>query len=173
MCRNAIGQRAEGLAPDVGRHGGGRADDGGQAVQVRQRTAALLRQRCARLGAWIKTSTEVMGGHARPEQRAARRVPWLGLVLWVCACAALFASLIMHPDGLDRDRRVAARTEVKEQSSGFSDPVRSWSWPASELGSLPYDVRHRVERRPRRTSIGPCAAAGRDRCASEQRLIQA
>jgi hypothetical protein len=135
MCWNSAGHRTEALAPDVGRHGGGRrADDGGRAVRVRQRTAALLRQRCARLAACIRTSAEVMGRNARPEQRTPRHVPWLGLVLWVFACAALFVSLIMRADDLDRDRRVAARSVVKEQSSGFSDPVRSWSWPASELG---------------------------------------
>jgi hypothetical protein len=135
MCWNSVGHRTEGLAPDVGRHGGGRrADDGGRAVRVRQRTAALLRQGCARLAACIRTSTEVMGRHAKPDQRTPRDVPWLGLVLWVFACTALFVSLIMRADDLNSDRRVAARSVVKEQSSGFSDPVRSWSWPASELG---------------------------------------
>jgi hypothetical protein len=93
-----------------------------------------LRERSARLAACVRTSTEVMGGHARPEQRAAPRVPWLGLVLWVFACAALFVSVIMRADDLDRDRRVAARSVVREQSSAFSDPVRSWMRPASELG---------------------------------------
>jgi hypothetical protein len=59
-------------------------------------------------------------------------VPWLGLALWVFACSALFVSLIMRAD--DLDRRVAARSVLKEQSSGLSDPVRSWMGPASELG---------------------------------------
>jgi hypothetical protein len=81
----------------------------------------------------------VMGGDARPGQRAAQGVPWLGLMLWVFACAALFVSLIMRPGDLDRDR-VAARSVVKEQNSTFSDPVRSWSPPASELGVI--TVRH-------------------------------
>jgi hypothetical protein len=130
MCWNSVGQGAEDLAP-VGRDGARRADDVGRAVEVRQRTAALLRQRCARLAARITTSTKVMGGHVKAEQRTPRHVPWLGLVLWVFACAALFVSLIMRADDLDRDRRVAARSV---QSSGFSDPVRSWNWPASELG---------------------------------------
>jgi hypothetical protein len=134
MCWNSVGHRPEDLAPDVGRHGAGRADDGARAVQVRQRMAALLRQRCARLVACIRTSTEVIGRHARPEQSTPRHVPWLGLGLWVFACAALFVSLIMRADDLNRDRRVAAHSVVKEQSSSFSDPVRSWSWPASELG---------------------------------------
>jgi hypothetical protein len=133
MCWNSIGQRAEDPAP-LGRDGAKQPADVGRAVQVRQRTAALLRERCARLAACIRTSTEMMGGHARPEQRIARHVPWLGLALWVFACAALFMSLIMRADDLDRDRRVAARSVVKEQSSGFSDPVRSWNWRATELG---------------------------------------
>jgi hypothetical protein len=133
-CWNSVGQRAENLAPGVGRDGASRAGDGVQTVQVRHRTAALLRQRSARLAACIRTSTEVMGGHAKPAQRAAGRVPWLGLALWVFACSALFVSLIMRADDLDRDRRVAARSVLKEQSSGLSDPVRSWMGPASELG---------------------------------------
>ena len=75
----------------------------------------------------------MMGGDAKPGQRAARGVPWLGLLLWMFACAALFVSLIIRDDDLDRDRRVAARTEAEAQSSGLSDPVRRWTHQASEL----------------------------------------
>jgi hypothetical protein len=56
----------------------------------------------------------VMGSDAGPEQRAAAGVPWLGLLLWMCACAALFVSLIMRADDLDRDRRVAASSAAVE-----------------------------------------------------------
>jgi hypothetical protein len=75
----------------------------------------------------------VMGGDAKPGKRAATGVPWLGLLLWMFACAALFVSLIIRDDDLDGDRRVAARTEAEAQSSGLSDPVRRWTHQASEL----------------------------------------
>ena len=73
----------------------------------------------------------MMGGDAKPGQRAARGVPWLGLLLWMFACAALFVSLIMRDDDLDRDRRMAARSEV--ESSDLSDPARRLLRQASEL----------------------------------------
>ena len=54
-----------------------------------------------------------MGRDAKPGHRTSRGVPWLGLLLWIFACAALFVSLIMRDDHhLDRDRRVAARSEA-------------------------------------------------------------
>jgi hypothetical protein len=90
---------------------------GGETVSVPERTAGLFRQRCARLAAHIRRSTELMGGDARPGQRAVRRVPWLGLLFWAFACAALFVSLVMRPDDLDRDRRVAGRAAASEQIS--------------------------------------------------------
>ena len=73
----------------------------------------------------------MMGGDAKPGQRAARGVPWLGLLLWMFACTALFVSLIMRDD--DRDRRVAARSETEAQSSNLSYPVRGLTRQASEL----------------------------------------
>ena len=75
----------------------------------------------------------MMGGDAKPGQRAARGVPWLGLLLWMFACAALLVSLIMRADDLDRDHRVAARSEVEAQRSDFSYPVRRLTRQASEL----------------------------------------
>ena len=74
----------------------------------------------------------MMGGAAGPDQCAARGVPWLGLLLWMFACAALFVSLMMRPGDLDGDRRVA-RSEAGGQSWVLSDPVRSWTRPAGEL----------------------------------------
>ena len=74
-----------------------------------------------------------MGGDAKPGQRAATGVPWLGLLLWMFACAALFVSLIMRADDLDRDRRLAARSETEAQSSDLSYPVRHLTRQASEL----------------------------------------
>ena len=117
MHWNWLGQRRENLAPTVGQDGLRRVRQGGAAVSAVQRTAGLFHQRCARLAAFIRSSTELMGGDGRPAQRAARRVPWLGLLLWVFACAALFVSLVMHADDLDRDRRVAVRAAAAEQIS--------------------------------------------------------
>jgi hypothetical protein len=134
MRGNLVGQRTQQLAPEVGQDRSRRARYDGRTVQGRQRTAALLRQRLARLADRIRSSTEVMGGEARPDQRGVRDVPWLGLLLWVFACAALFVSLIMRPGDLDQDRRVAARSVLKEQRAGLSAPMPSWSPPTSELG---------------------------------------
>jgi hypothetical protein len=95
--------------------------------------ARWLRQRCARIAHCIRSSTEVMGGTARPGQRATIGVPWLGLLLWICACAALFVSLIMRPDGFEGEHRVAARSEAAARSTDLSYPMRSWTRPAGEL----------------------------------------
>jgi hypothetical protein len=134
MRGNLVGQRTQQLGPEVGQDRSRWARYDGRTVQGRQRTAALLRQRLARLADRIRNSTEVMGGEARPDQRGVADVPWLGLLLWVFACAALFVSLIMRPGDLDQDRRVAARSLLKEQSAGLSSPMPSWSPPTSELG---------------------------------------
>lgn len=75
----------------------------------------------------------MMGGDARPERRAATRVPWLGLLLWGFACAALLVSLITRADDLDHERRVLTRSETKAQSSDLSYPVRRLTRQASEL----------------------------------------
>ena len=87
------GQRTQDLEPDVGQDGSRLVRHGGEAVPTRQRTAGRLRQICARIAECIRSSTEVMGGGVRPEQRAARGLPWLRLLLWVFACAALVVSL--------------------------------------------------------------------------------
>jgi hypothetical protein len=111
---------SEKMAPRRTRHGG-------EPVQAWQRASALLRQRCARVADCIRSSTEVIGGTAGPEQRAARGVPWLGLLLWMFACAALFVSLMLRPGNLDGDRRVAASSEAGAHSWELSYPVRSWT----------------------------------------------
>ncbi len=133
MGWNLLGQSTEGLAPYVGEDGASPARPGGEPVQAGQRTAASLRQRCARVADCIRSSTEVMSGTAGPEQRAARGVPWLGLLLWMFACAALFVSLMMRPGDLDGDRRLAASSEAGAHSWELSYPVRSWTRPADEL----------------------------------------
>jgi hypothetical protein len=133
MHWNWLGQR-ENLAPAVGQNGSTRVRHGGEAVSALQRAAGLLHQRCARLAARIRSSTEPMGGDPRPAQRAARRVPWLGLLLWLFACAALFVSLVLRADDLDRDRRVAVRAGAAEQISDRSYSVPGLTGQASELG---------------------------------------
>jgi hypothetical protein len=146
MGWNLLGQRMEDLEPEVGKDGARRTRHGGEPVQAWQRASALLRQRCARVADCIRSSTEVTGGTVGPEQRAARGVPWLGLLLWMFACAALFVSLMLRPGNLDGDRRVAASSEAGAHSWERSYPVRSWTRPAGELSSSPQGVRHRVER---------------------------
>jgi hypothetical protein len=128
MHWNWLAQTRVNLAPAVGQDGAGRVGHGGE------RPAGLLRQRCARVAACIRTSTKLTGGDARPEQRAVRRrVPWLGLLLWVFACAALFVSLVMRADDLDRDRRVAVRAAADELMSERPYPVPGLARQASDL----------------------------------------
>jgi hypothetical protein len=118
------GQRTEDLEPDIGQDGSRLVRHGGEAVPTRQRTAGRLRQMCARIAECIRSSTEVMVGRVRPEQRAARSLPWLMLLLWVFACAALSVSLAIRPDGLDDpDRRLAGREGAPAPPSGTTRPV--------------------------------------------------
>lgn len=116
MGWNSLGQGTEGSA--VGEDGfRRRGRDGRKADSVPRRAARRLRQSCARAAECIRISTEVMGGEARPKRPAAKSLPWLGLLLWVFACAALFMSLVMRAEDLDRDRRVATRSAASAQSS--------------------------------------------------------
>jgi hypothetical protein len=82
------------------------------AVQVGQPAANFLEQGCARLAERIRASAGVTIGDDTSDQRAAG-TPWLGLMLWFCACAGLFVSLIVGPDELERDHRVAARSSAQ------------------------------------------------------------
>ena len=75
----------------------------------------------------------MMGGDASPEQGAARAVPWLGLLLWGFACAALLVSLIVRDGDVDPDRRVAARSEAKAQLLDRDYPVPRLTRQASGL----------------------------------------
>ena len=116
MGWNSLGQGTEGSA--AGEDGfRRRGRDGRKSDSVRRRTARRVRQSCARAAECIRISTEVMGGEGRPKRPAARSLPWLGLLLWVFACAALFMSLVMRAEDLDRDRRVATRSAASSQSS--------------------------------------------------------
>jgi hypothetical protein len=72
-----------------------------------------------------------MTADARP--RAATGMPWLGLLLWAFACAALFVSLIMRPGDSDRDRRLAAHSEPRAPISDNSYRVRDLTRHASEI----------------------------------------
>jgi hypothetical protein len=145
------------LEPEIGKDGAPRTRHAGEPVRAWQRASALLRQRCARVADCIRTSTEVMAGAAGPEQRAATGVPWLGLLLWMFACAALFVSVMMRPGDLDRDRRVAVSSEAGAHSWALSYPVRSWTRPANSACS-PQGVCHGVEWRPgEHSSLDPMA----------------
>jgi hypothetical protein len=74
-----------------------------------------------------------MGGDAKPGKRAATGVPWLGLLLWMFACAALFVSLVMRADDLDPERRVAAGSVVREELLDRAHPVPFRTRQASGL----------------------------------------
>jgi hypothetical protein len=78
------------------------------AAPVGRPAANLLSNTCARLAERIRESAGVTS-----EQSAAPGTPWLGLLLWFFACAALFVSLTMRPAELERDHRVAARTPAQ------------------------------------------------------------
>jgi type VI protein secretion system component VasF len=97
----------EDLELDLGPDSPRRARGGREAGQVRRRTATFLGRRGATVAESNGSST-VTGSDAGREQQAAVGVPWLGLLVWVFACAALFVTLIMRPNDLERDRRVAA-----------------------------------------------------------------
>jgi hypothetical protein len=75
------------------------SDRDGAVSPVRQHAAGLLRQRCKRAAEHIRISTGVAGrnqGSCRVEA-----TPWLRLLLWVFACAALVVSLVIPADDLD------------------------------------------------------------------------
>jgi hypothetical protein len=98
---------------------------GNKTAPVRRPAANLLRHGCAKVAERIRASTGVTAGEAGPKQRAATAMPWLGLLLWALACAGLFVSLMMRPDNVDRDRRVAARSEAKASISAPANPMRA------------------------------------------------
>jgi hypothetical protein len=104
----------------------------GQAGQVRQRSATLFARRLPRVAGCNRRWT-VAGSDAGREQRAAAGVPWLGLLLWVFACAALFVSLIMRPNDFDGDRRVAASSAVVERMVNRAHAAPGLPGQASEL----------------------------------------
>ena len=132
------GRTTKDVEPDVGHGGSRRARSGGRVVQVGQRMAAALHQRCASFGAYIRSSTEVMGHRTGPEQGAARAVPWMGLLLWMFACAALLVSLIIRAEDLDdRAPGSAVRAEATQPSSEAGLPVFSSTVQAGEAAALP------------------------------------
>jgi hypothetical protein len=153
MRWDLLGQRAEHLEPDVGQGGSRLVRHGGEAVPARQRTAGRLRQICARIAECIRSSTEVMGGGVRPEQRAARGLPWLTLLLWLFACAALVIRLVIRADDLDDpDRSLAGREGAPARSSETGRPVFSLIIHGGGSGASSLKDGHAVERR---TSIQP------------------
>ena len=95
--------------------------------------ANSLRHGCARLAERIRESAGVTTGDATSAQRAATGTPWLGLLLWFFACAALFVSLIMRPDDLDRDHLVAARGRPSRPSRTMHSRCQALTEHASEV----------------------------------------
>jgi hypothetical protein len=101
------------------------------AAPVRQSAADLLRNGCARLGERIRMSAGVTAA-ATPEQRAVTGTPWLGLLLWFFACAALFVSLMMRPD-LDHEHRVVTRNPAPPTIAGHPYTAPALTRQASEV----------------------------------------
>jgi hypothetical protein len=105
------------------------------AVQVGQAAANFLGRRFARLGERIRASSGVAVGDPASDQRAAG-TPWLGLMLWLFACAGLFVSLIMQPHDLERDHRVAARSSAQPQIEEHPYRAPSLTGQASEISLI-------------------------------------
>ena len=117
----------------------------GRQDRASQRPAAnLLRHGCAKVAERIRASMGVTAGEAGPRQRAATAMPWVGLLLWALACAALFVSLIMRTDDLDRDRRVAVRGEGKASISAPAYPMRAVMGQAGGSASSARAARQRA-----------------------------
>jgi hypothetical protein len=106
------------------------------AAPVRRPAANLLQHGCASLAERIRASTGVSAGDTTSEKGTAADTPWLGLLLWFFACAALFVSLIMRPDDLDRDRRVAARGDTVAPISDHLSGMRGLTGPASDVSLI-------------------------------------
>jgi hypothetical protein len=112
-----------------------RVDDAA-GVPVGRPAASLLRHGCARLAERIRVSAGVTAGDATSEQRAVTRTPWLGLLLWFCACAGLFVSLIMRPDDPERGHRVVAGNAAQVPIAGHPYPVSTLTEQASEVSLI-------------------------------------
>ena len=123
---------------------GSREASGNTFVRVDHRAAVrngepvgnLFSNRCARLAERIRESAGVTTGNATSAQRAATGTPWLGLLLWFFACAALFLSLMMRPDGYNRDHRVASGGPAQPPIAGYAFPVPALTEHASEVRSV-------------------------------------
>jgi hypothetical protein len=98
------------------------------AAPVGRPAADLLSNRWARLAERIRQSAGVTS-----EQSVAPGTPWLGLLLWLFACAALFVSLTMRPAELHRDHRVAARGPAQPPIVGPSYLVPALTDQASKV----------------------------------------
>jgi IS5 family transposase len=112
-----------------------RADDA-EAALVRHPAAGFLQQACARLAERIRVSAGVTAGDATSEQRAVTRTPWLGLLLWFCACAGLSVSLIMRPDDPERGHRVVARNAAQAPIAGHPYPAPTLTEQAREVSLI-------------------------------------
>ena len=105
--------------------------------------ADLLRNGCARLAERIRTSAGVTAA-ATPEQRAVTGTPWLGLLLWFFACAALFVSLMMRPD-VDHEHRVVTRNPAPPTIAGHPYTVPALTRPSQRSPiDCPLPACHRV-----------------------------
>ena len=122
MRRDLLGRRSQDIEPGVERDGLKRPRARGRGAPFGRRMAAALHHGGASFGDGPRGSTEVMDRRAGPQPHAARAVPWLGLLLWMFACAALFVSLVMRGDDLHGERRVA-RSAVEETLLERAQPV--------------------------------------------------
>jgi hypothetical protein len=87
--------------------------------------AAGLSRRCQQAAEHIRNSTGIAQDEKVREGRVEDR-PWLRLLLWVFACAALVVSLVIRTDGLDeRDPRLAERAAATKEVSETGLPFLS------------------------------------------------
>lgn len=86
-----------------------------QSGSLPRRVIGSFRHRCRWAAARIRIATGVKASDFERESGPQQRTPWLGLLLWALACAGLCVSLLMQPDDLDREPRVAAGKPVEVQ----------------------------------------------------------
>jgi hypothetical protein len=84
---------------------------------VRRRPAGWFGPRCRWAAKRLRTITGLTGFDLEREYLSDRRLPWVGLLLWALAGAGLFVSLLMQPNELVREPRLAAREAIEAQPS--------------------------------------------------------
>lgn len=98
--------------------------------------AGFIRRRCERVAEHIRSSTGVVHYESSRKCSAGEDTPWLRLLLWVFACAALLVSLIIRADGLDhRDPESAVRAAVSEGPSETGLPMLGSTIQGGEAGA--------------------------------------